>query len=80
MEVPVASAYRAFGAAAAGGVGEGSVVLESVTRPAPAEVRLITVSVAVLLGMGAAIAVVPVLAPAQQAGMHAPHVPRAHPR
>jgi hypothetical protein len=56
------------------------VVLESVTRPAPAEVRLITVSVAVLLGMGAAIAVVPVLAPAQQAGMHAPHVPRAHPR
>ena len=51
-----------------------------VARLAPAEVRLVTVAVAALLGMGAAIAITPVVAPDQPAGVHAPHVPRPHPR
>ena len=56
------------------------MVLGSVTRPAPAEVRLITVAVAALLGMGAAIAIAPVAPPTQPVGVDAPHVSRAHPR
>lgn len=54
--------------------------MEPVARLAPAEIRLLTVAVAALLGIGAAIAITPITTPDQPAGVHVPHAPHVHPR